>query len=333
MGKEVREIHSFRRKRSEFDTEYSNYADSESASFHITAKTEHFSGWKLSRVLAAKRVNMRAKLVVFPIRGRNWCFSRAIDHSLKNSATSSSHSPPTFKELWKGVNVADKPFNAKAELLADYCGNKMNKAWIGLEKAPDGSIKKKIHGWGSWLLSQVKPSEIFLKSISNEVTSVEVIYPSSLNAQLVRRRLRHIAMRGTIIHRKYLYATVSLIPFSSALMVLPLPNIAFFWVSFRAYSHWRALQGSEKLFQLASDSSKMSNTSTHKKETEHNDSTNKTHNSSDEPHLKLRPLEELDDLVELEDGKDGLSQKAITKICKIYELNTKDVLKYEKSTF
>ncbi|RYR24269.1 hypothetical protein Ahy_B02g057759 isoform A [Arachis hypogaea] len=154
-----------------------------------------------------------------------------------------------------------------------------------------------------------------------------------LNAQLVRRRLRHIAMRGTIIHRKYLYATVSLIPFSSALMVLPLPNIAFFWVSFRAYSHWRALQGSEKLFQLASDSSKMSNTSTHRKETEHNDSTNKTHNSSDEPHMKLRPLEELDDLVELEDGKDGLSEQAITKICKIYELNTKDVLKYEKSTF
>ncbi|XLU22812.1 hypothetical protein S245_058878, partial [Arachis hypogaea] len=31
---------------------------------------------------------------------------------------------------------------------------------------------------GLWLLSQVEPSEIFLKSISNEVTSVEVIYPS-----------------------------------------------------------------------------------------------------------------------------------------------------------
>ncbi|XP_016181917.1 uncharacterized protein YDL183C [Arachis ipaensis] len=277
---------------------------------------------------------MRAKLVVFPIRGRNWCFSRSIDHSLKkNSAASSSHSPSTFKELWKDVNVGDKPFNAKAELLADYCANKMNKAWIGLEKAPDGSIKKKIHGLGLWLLSRVKPSEIFLKSISKEVTSVEVIYPSSLNAQLVRRRLRHIAMRGTIIHRKYLYATVSVIPLTSALTVLPLPNVPFFWVSFRAYSHWRALQGSEKLFQLASNGSKMFNTSTHKKETEHKDSTNETHNSSHEPHLKLRPSEELKDLVELEDGKDGLSQEAITKICKIYDLNTKDVLKYEKSTF
>ncbi|XP_025648027.1 uncharacterized protein [Arachis hypogaea] len=105
---------------------------------------------------------------------------------------------------------------------------------------------------GLWLLSQVEPSEIFLKSISNEVTSVEVIYPSSLNAQLVRRRLGHIALRGTIIHRKYLYATVSLIPFSSTLMVLPLPNIAFFWISFRAYSHWRALQEESPRWWLVS---------------------------------------------------------------------------------
>ncbi|MED6170713.1 hypothetical protein PIB30_117048 [Stylosanthes scabra] len=210
----------------------------------------------------------------------------------------------------------------------------MNKAWIGLEEAPDGSIKKKIHGLGLWLLSRVEPSEIFLKSISKEVTGLEVIYPSSLNSQLVRRRLRHIAMRGAIIHRKYLYATVTAIPLTSVLMVLPLPNVPFFWFSFRAYSHWRALQGSEKLFQLVSDSSKMSNTSTtHEKETVPKDSTKKSHNSSHEPHLKLRPSEVLEDLIQHEDGKDDLNQQAIKKICKIYDLNTKDVLKYEKSTF
>jgi len=33
---------------------------------------------------------------------------------------------------------------------------------------------------GLWLLSRVKPSEIFLKSISKDVTGVEVIYPSRL---------------------------------------------------------------------------------------------------------------------------------------------------------
>lgn len=79
----------------------------------------------------------------------------------------------------------------------------MNNAWIGLEKAPQGSMKNKIHGyfpkfffylfffvggvcnWGCCccrlglkLLSGVKPSEMFLKSISKEVSQVEVTYPS-----------------------------------------------------------------------------------------------------------------------------------------------------------
>ncbi|PNX86615.1 hypothetical protein L195_g042694, partial [Trifolium pratense] len=140
---------------------------------------------------------MKAKLIVFPIRGRNWCFSRSIDHTLSassSSSTASSQSPSSLKQLWKSINTGDKPINAKAELFTDYVANKMNNGWVGLEKAPDGSFKKKIHGLGLWLLSRVKPSEIFLKSISKEVTGVEVIYPSSLNAQLVRRRLRHIAM-------------------------------------------------------------------------------------------------------------------------------------------
>ncbi|KAK7349352.1 hypothetical protein VNO77_06658 [Canavalia gladiata] len=274
---------------------------------------------------------MRAKLVVFPIRGRNWCFSRSIDHSL-TASPASSQSPSTFKELWSDINVGGKPLNAKAELCVDYIAIKMNRAWSGLEKAPDKSFKKKIHGLGLWLLSQVKPSEIFLKSISKEITSVEVIYPSSLNAQLVRRRLRHIAMRGTIIHRKYFYGSISLIPLTSAFSVLPLPNVPFFWILFRTYSHWRALQGSEKLLQIVSYSSKTSNTHTGEKEMERKDSENESH-SSHESYWVLRPSKELENLVRLEDGHDGLSQHAIANICKIYDLNTKDVIKYHKSIF
>ncbi|QCE02455.1 hypothetical protein DEO72_LG8g467 [Vigna unguiculata] len=159
---------------------------------------------------------MRAKLVVFPIRGRNWCFTRAIDHSVCATPVF-SQSPSTLKDLWK--NVATKPVNIKAELCVDFIANKMNKAWTSLEKSKEGSLKKKIHGLGLWLLSQVPPSEIFLKSISKEITGVEVIYPSSLKAQLVHRRLRHIALRGSIIHRKYFYCSVSLIPLTSALSV------------------------------------------------------------------------------------------------------------------
>lgn len=277
---------------------------------------------------------MKAKLIVFPIRGRNWCFTRSIDHTLPASSsttTNSSQSPSTLKQLWKTINTGDKPFNAKAELFTDYVANKMNNGWVTLENAPDGSFKKKIHGLGLWLLSRVKPSEIFLKSISKDVTGVEVIYPSSMNARLVRRRLRHIAMRGTIIHRKFFFGSVSLIPLSSAFSILPLPNVPFFWILFRSYSHWRALQGSEKLFQLVSDGSQSSNTSG-KKETEHEDSEHESL-SSDEPHWVLSPSKELENIVRQEDGNDGLSRDTIEEICKIYDLNTQDVIKYEKSIF
>ncbi|KAK9282850.1 hypothetical protein L1049_012351 [Liquidambar formosana] len=183
---------------------------------------------------------MRARLVVFPIRGRNWCFSRSIDPSLTDSQF--AHTPSTFKDLCKNISSNGKPLNANAQLLVDFISNKMNRAWIGLEKAPEGTIKSKIHGLGLRLLARVKPSEIFLKSISKEVSQVEITYPSSLNARHVRRRLRHIALRGTVIHRNYFYGSVSLLPLTTAFTVLPLPNIPFFWILFRTYSHWRALQ-------------------------------------------------------------------------------------------
>ncbi|RZB59075.1 hypothetical protein D0Y65_042397, partial [Glycine soja] len=120
--------------------------------------------------------------------------------------------------------------------------------------------------------------------------------------------------------------------------ILPLPNVPSFCVLFSTYSHWRVLHvrsianavtnkdfllfmslstfliGSEKLFQLVSDSSK-------------------TSSQSHELCWVLRPSKELENLVPLEDDQDGLSQHAIVDICKIYDLNTKDVIKYEKYIF
>ncbi|XP_019196384.1 PREDICTED: uncharacterized protein LOC109190372 isoform X2 [Ipomoea nil] len=196
---------------------------------------------------------MRARLVVFPIKGRNWCFSRSLDRSACEAQ--SSNIPSTFVELWSRISkpAKDKLSWYNLELLIDFAANKMSNQWCNLEKAPAGSFKSKIHGLGLWMLSGVKPSEIFLKSITKEVNRVEIIYPSSLNGLLVRRRLRHIAFRGTIIHKKYLYGSASLLPLTTVFMVLPFPNIPFFWILFRTYSHWRALQGSEKLLRLTSN--------------------------------------------------------------------------------
>lgn len=50
--------------------------------------------------------------------------------------------------------------------LSHYCSSSWN--WLSFCRL------------GLWLLSRVKPSEIFLKSISKEVTGVEIVYPSRL---------------------------------------------------------------------------------------------------------------------------------------------------------
>ncbi|KAG4196809.1 hypothetical protein ERO13_A06G194700v2 [Gossypium hirsutum] len=243
---------------------------------------------------------MKARLVVFPIKGKIWCFSRSIDQSA--SAFNSANTPSTVKELWKKISTNSKPLNANAELLVDFISNKMNNAWVGLEKAPEGSFKNKLHGFGLQLLARVKPSEILLKSISKEVTNVRITYPP----RLVRRRLRHIAMRGTVLHRKYFYGSVTLLPLTTALAVLPLPNIPFFWVLFRTYSHWRALQGSEKLLQLVSDYSRAQSFSSE----------------------MMEASKELEELLRKGYENGSVNEKAISDICINFKLNKIDVLKW-----
>ncbi|TYI24397.1 hypothetical protein ES332_A06G231200v1 [Gossypium tomentosum] len=243
---------------------------------------------------------MKARLVVFPIKGKIWCFSRSIDQSA--SAFNSANTPSTVKELWKKISTNSKPLNANAELLVDFISNKMNNAWVGLEKAPEGSFKNKLHGFGLQLLARVKPSEVLLKSISKEVTNVRITYPP----RLVRRRLRHIAMRGTVLHRKYFYGSVTLLPLTTALAVLPLPNIPFFWVLFRTYSHWRALQGSEKLLQLVSDYSRAQSFSSE----------------------MMEASKELEELLRKGYENGSVNEKAISDICIKFKLNKIDVLKW-----
>ncbi|GAB2222171.1 hypothetical protein Drorol1_Dr00013374 [Drosera rotundifolia] len=268
----------------------------------------------------------RARVVVFPIKGRTWCFTRSIDASVSNSSSSSSSSP-SLRDLWKKLSSNDKPVTANAELVVDFVSDKMNKAWTGFEKAPEGSFKNKIHGVGLKLLSRVKPSEIFLKSISKDVTRMEITYPASLNARLVRRRLRHIAVRGSVIHKKYMYGSAALLPLSSVFMVLPLPNIPFFWMLFRTYSHWRAFQGSEKLLLLVSDGSEPARSNTNMK---HQNSRPENNGTVGLPWV-LQPSKALEELVNRGNADDGLSKCVISDICKTFGLNTHDVLKYKKS--
>lgn len=68
---------------------------------------------------------MKARLVVFPIRGRNWCFSRSIEAS--QSEAQSSSAPSTLKDLWKRISSKssrDSP-GANIEVVVDFASDKV----------------------------------------------------------------------------------------------------------------------------------------------------------------------------------------------------------------
>ncbi|KAJ8773986.1 hypothetical protein K2173_009417 [Erythroxylum novogranatense] len=273
---------------------------------------------------------MRARLVVFPVRGRNWYFGRSILQSSsigETTSASSNATPSTVTELWNSFS-SSKSNAYNAELVIDFVSNKMNRAWVGLERAPEGTLKNKIHGLGLKLLARVKPSEIFLNSISKEVSCVEITYPSSLNPRLVRRRLRHIAVRGAAIHRKYFYGSVTLLPLTSAFTVLPLPNIPFFWILFRTYSNWRAMKGSEKLLQLVSDCSSTEDPAVANAIGNGKERIKQTNNNSQRVLWVLQPSRELQELLSCGDENDGLSDSDLSNICKKFNLNINDVTKF-----
>lgn len=270
---------------------------------------------------------MRGRLVVFPISGRNWCFSRTIEPAVSHEPTSA---PQGLRDLFNNITSARRSVPEKAEIVVDFVSDKMNRAWGALEKAPEGTLKFKLHSLGMWLLSRVKPTEMFLKSVSKDLTVVEINYPASLNPRLVRRRLRHVAMSGSSIHRKRLYGSVTLLPLTSVLTVLPLPNVPFFWILFRAYSHWKALKGSERLLLLVSDCSRTWSFNNENGNDLMNGSDHGAKDSLKSPWV-LKPSEDLEKLLVEWNSGDGSKDCTISRICEEYGLDKNHIMKYKDS--
>uniref|UniRef100_A0A0E0N9Z3 Uncharacterized protein n=1 Tax=Oryza rufipogon TaxID=4529 RepID=A0A0E0N9Z3_ORYRU len=277
---------------------------------------------------------MQARVVVFPVKGRAWCFAspRATAPAAAcgggDGGAVLPPPPPTVKDLWRGIAGGGRTASENAEAVVDFVADKMNRAWIGFGSAPEGSMKNRIHRSGVFglkLLSRVRPSEVLLKSVTKDVSLLEIVHPASINPRLVRRRLRHIAVRGASVHRKFLYGSVCLLPVTSVFMVLPLPNIPFFWVLFRAYSHWRALQGSERLQLLVSDSSDQWKILLEKQKEM---SSRKDGNPCENTQYAPWPSKKLDGFLESRKLNEGLDCDTISRICQAYDLDKIDVLKY-----
>lgn len=279
-----------------------------------------------------------SRFVVFPVEGRRWSFTTGTCTRPSTGTGTGQANDPTFKELWRSIfntPSADQGLSRKAELITDCVSHKMQQKWHALEKAPVGSIRYRIYSLGHWLLDRVKPSEMFLKSIPKDTTKVEVVFPLSLNPRLVRRRLRCMATSGAIYHRRYMYGSIALLPFTALFAVVPLPNVPLFWNLFRAHAHWRALQGSERLLLLVSDCSnswsRIGATDDKKRETE-NASQGGSNMAGTCPWVLL-PSRELENIVASEAKNGALTNSTISIICKTYNLDSSQVMKWRDYKF
>ncbi|RVD86404.1 uncharacterized protein DFL_004681 [Arthrobotrys flagrans] len=144
----------------------------------------------------------------------------------------------------------------KRRSLLDRAITKSSDLWLRWEKYEKG-WQKQLTVHGNRLLRRIPYQEWALKSVSalprnipdNERQKVPVIYPPSvMTPGEIPKLLHRLGTEKSGMHRRLLIWCFIGMPISAPFALVPIiPNIPFFYLVFRAYSHWRALQGGRHL--------------------------------------------------------------------------------------
>ncbi|KAL2913479.1 hypothetical protein HK105_206939 [Polyrhizophydium stewartii] len=120
-------------------------------------------------------------------------------------------------------------------------------AWHGFGRAAAASgspLLRRIYATGNRLTTRVAADEYFLKAVSALVTSIEFVYPPSIDDAQLRKQVGEWLKRGTI-HRNRTFAATSLLPlnFVLAKFFLMPANAVLVYHLFRLSSSMRAHTG------------------------------------------------------------------------------------------
>lgn len=143
--------------------------------------------------------------------------------------------------------------------VQDRIVKKATDTWLSWETAKSG-WKKKVVDLGNKAISTIDYREHSLKSIPSEkayarafpdgaaTQVIQVSHPVALPKEFVTSEIKALAQEGIPRHRQKLIYSFIIMPFTAPFMLVPVvPNLPFFYVAYRAWSHYRAMQGASHL--------------------------------------------------------------------------------------
>ncbi|KAJ5511882.1 Protein of unknown function DUF2343 [Penicillium expansum] len=162
----------------------------------------------------------------------------------------------------KRVLVYARPLNkdlAKELSILDRITTKAAETWAKWEEADKG-WKMHLVRWGNRVQQRIPYEEWALKSIpsfktqlringDHGKTKVDVLFPgNAVRLDRIQQVVRTIATERQELHRKRMMWSLIAAPITAPFGLIPVvPNIPFFYVAYRGWSHWRALNGSRHL--------------------------------------------------------------------------------------
>ncbi|CAZ80165.1 unnamed protein product [Tuber melanosporum] len=146
---------------------------------------------------------------------------------------------------------------------ADKASAKAANVWLQWETGKAGwqrwitdagnKLFNRIHH-EEWSLKSIPPLSARRKDRGADKQKIEVLYPPSvIKEKNVSPILQRLATERNRIHRTRMIWSIVGMPIVAPFAIVPvIPNIPFFYLLYRAFSHWKALSGAKHLEFLLS---------------------------------------------------------------------------------
>jgi hypothetical protein len=123
-------------------------------------------------------------------------------------------------------------------MLRDAEARRPTDADAGRERGWATRLQERIMAWVAERIAEQR----LLWSLRHE-TAVTAAHPSDMSFQQVETLIRRVLQRDYERHRRWLVIDSLLGIASAALVILPGPNVVFYYFAFRLVGHWLSMRG------------------------------------------------------------------------------------------